>query len=454
MRKIILSLSAALLASTPAWAINCQVQTSCTTLGYTSNTDEGGCLKCPFGNQWACVKSAGQEEPSTGECQIGAILYSDMTCSSEVISSKTPIGVVFDSDRKLAIGLETSNTMWLSGIATISKFDAPDVKNYETSSTALSDINGKKNTKNILKYSRVGGRVSPAAEYVDAYKTKGTSAGDWYLPSLGELDILYKNKAKLSTALDLFGLRVFHSSFWSSTENSSLMAWEYDFSLGYIRSSIKCESSTDSGLATVIPVLDFSGTEEILDMEVGDILFSDMTTGKDKETGKTPIGVVLNVEDRLAIALNESKLQWSTKNFDIPNISDNEYLSTQNRDGKYNTKEAIKYCQANGKSCPAFEYVNAYTTEGTSVGDWYLPASGELQDIQLKQYVLNTTLEKIGGQVFSDDSGSNGDYWSSTEGKLGLSAWMYNFYGIYNTGGYSYDHSKDKSYRVRPVLAF
>ena len=54
MRKIILSLSTALLASTPAWAINCQVETNCTTLGYTSSKDEGNCLKCPFGNQWAC----------------------------------------------------------------------------------------------------------------------------------------------------------------------------------------------------------------------------------------------------------------------------------------------------------------------------------------------------------------------------------------------------------------
>ena len=58
MRKIILSLSAALLASIPVWAINCQVETDCTTLGYTIDSDAGGCLKCPFGNKWANVRSA------------------------------------------------------------------------------------------------------------------------------------------------------------------------------------------------------------------------------------------------------------------------------------------------------------------------------------------------------------------------------------------------------------
>ena len=127
MRKIILSLSATLLASPPVWAINCQVETNCTTLGYTSSKDEGNCLKCPFGNQWACLKndSSGQEDttptpdydsgeenttptPDYNNCKIGDILYSDMSCDSNVVASKTPIGVVFDGAKRLAIALDTA----------------------------------------------------------------------------------------------------------------------------------------------------------------------------------------------------------------------------------------------------------------------------------------------------------------------------------------------------------
>ena len=102
MRKIILSLSAALLASTPVWAINCQVETNCTTLGYTSSKDEGNCLKCPFGNQWACLKAdtSCPEDSSGSNCNVGDILYSDKTCSTDYDSSKTPIGLIFDSDKR------------------------------------------------------------------------------------------------------------------------------------------------------------------------------------------------------------------------------------------------------------------------------------------------------------------------------------------------------------------
>ena len=38
----------------------------------------------------------------------------------------------------------------------------------------------------------------------------------------------------------------------------------------------------------------------------------------------------------------------------------------------------LDFCKANGKTCPAFEYVNKYKTAGTKAGDWYLPAAGEL----------------------------------------------------------------------------
>ena len=138
MRKIILSLSAALLASTPVWAINCQVETDCTTLGYTIDSDAGGCLKCPFGNKWACSTSGGVSK----DCVVGAILNSDMSCSEDVVSGKTPIGVVFESEKRLAIGLNTSKLDWVAVSQDLC--DIPNLTNYDSILVALEDWNAKK----------------------------------------------------------------------------------------------------------------------------------------------------------------------------------------------------------------------------------------------------------------------------------------------------------------------
>ncbi len=105
----------------------------CKTLGYTEISNSGNCLKCPFGEYWACPEEkcgtsykytctgTNQKKPLTGacnekytfcncaagyewnngicsktlpKCQIGYIYYTDDTCSLNLDSSKTPQGVV------------------------------------------------------------------------------------------------------------------------------------------------------------------------------------------------------------------------------------------------------------------------------------------------------------------------------------------------------------------------
>ena len=225
MRKIILSLSTALLASTPAWAINCQVETNCTTLGYTSSKDEGNCLKCPFGNQWACLKTdtSCPEDSSGSNCNVGDILYSDMTCSSDVITSKTPIAVVSDTTNSLAFALEEENKSWSTTL-----FDVPNLTNVEI--TGKEDWEGKENTQTIVKYCSNNMKSCPAVEYISSYKTVGTSAGDWYLPALGELQAIYENMLILNYGLSkIYGTasrkiptdNYYH---WSSTESGGQRA--------------------------------------------------------------------------------------------------------------------------------------------------------------------------------------------------------------------------------------
>ena len=85
MRKIILSLSTALLASTPVWAINCQVATDCATLGYNSSTNTGGCLKCPFGEKWACSCTP---LPSETNCPNGTVAVDDGCGGARTVCKK------------------------------------------------------------------------------------------------------------------------------------------------------------------------------------------------------------------------------------------------------------------------------------------------------------------------------------------------------------------------------
>ncbi len=178
---------------------------------------------------------------------------------------------------------------------------------------------------------------------------------------------------------------------------------------------------------------------------IGDILYSDKSCSFDVVEGKTPIGVVFDRGNRLAIALDMAEKAWSDEHFYVPTLSSygSSSAATADRQGKHNTRLVLEYCKTNGKSCPAFEYVNSYKTEGTLAGDWYLPAVGELNAIYGNMGILNTALGKIGGTKLSSDM-----YWSSSE-LSSSDAWR-----LYFRTGEVIEYYKHNDYYVRPVLAF
>ena len=179
--------------------------------------------------------------------------------------------------------------------------------------------------------------------------------------------------------------------------------------------------------------------------KIGDILYSDKSCDPNVIASKKPIGVVFDRANKLAIGLEESNQYWATEYFDVPGLSNITSSSAVTADwqGKNNTRVVLEYCKTNGKSCPAFEYVNSYKTEGTQAGDWYLPALGELNAIYGNKDVLNITLGKIGGTKLGTNY-----YWSSSEFS-GYYAWVLDFsYGSADSG-YKYTDGY-----VRPVLAF
>ena len=184
---------------------------------------------------------------------------------------------------------------------------------------------------------------------------------------------------------------------------------------------------------------------------VGDILYSDKSCDPNVIATKKPIGVVFDRANKLAIGLEQSssELKWSNDYFDVPGLSNITSSSAVTADwqGKHNTRLVLEYCKTNGKSCPAFEYVNSYKTEGTLAGDWYLPAMGELNAIYGNRDALYTALGKIGETKLL-----TGYYFSSSESFYG-GAWSQNFSNGNIYDGF-YGNKDNNNYYVLPVLAF
>ncbi len=474
MRKFLLYSSALAVFGLSGGVVEaaCIQTPTCSSLGYTSTSSCTGGTKCPFGNYWNCdsvnkiteltnkitelekiIEEIKQNSSSNSDilsnCTIGDILYSDMSCDPNVVSGKTPIGVIFDVTNKLAIGLgESSSSLHWSD----DHFSVPGLSDISSSSVAKTDWQGKNNTRVVLEYCKAKGESCPAFEYVNSYMTEGTQAGDWYLPAMGELNAIRDNRDMLDITLGkIGGTKLSPNDYWSSSQFYTKEAWKLGFYSGNATYEYK-DYAYD-----VRPVIDYgdwanssAGDEEDSSQtcDVGDIFYSDKTCSADVVSGKTPIGVVFDTTNRLIVGLEQSHQYWSyPDSFNVPgvdNIKDST-LARADLDGKKNTSTILAYCKTKGKSCPAFEYVNSYKTEGTKAGDWYLPSMGELYAIYGNKGVLNVALGKIVATKFSADY-----YWSSSEYSDSY-AWVL----VFSNGNVdNYVHKDGNTFYVRPVMQY
>ena len=446
MRKILLMSSALALLSGTVEA-GCIQTPSCSSLGYSSTTACEGGLKCPWGNAWFCNVGGGGSgsNPDYSNCKIGDILYSDMSCNANMIVSKTPIGVVFDTTNGLAIAKdEFANMPWGAVVE-----DVSGVQNSSSVSTSTADWQGFKNTKAMYEADKSGANY-PAIKKVLTYSTTGTEQGQWYLPAAGELQAISTNKDTLNATLAKIGGTQMWGDYWSSSEQNSGSSYYIDIGTD--------SSSTGRKIAKnkAKPVINFGSKNKtdfaynnggtVVTCRVGDILYSDKKCYLGGMlAGKTPIGVVFDVSRRLAIALESSpsSMKWSTEKVDIPGITNTDYSEAlQDFDGKAKTA-AIKAYNSSLSNYPAAKYAYEYKTTGTNAGEWYLPAFGELNTVYSNKDYMNYALSLAGKKDIL-----GGTHWSSS---------VYANYGVQTlnfSDGSKNGYLKDEDHYVLPVLAF
>ena len=240
MKKYLLLGTSLIVASSAYAEFDCTKIPTCADLGYLQTaTDCAGknMLKCPFETDKVfCGGESSGGSTGQGCDTVGDILYSDLNCydeSSLPSVRATPIAVVFDTENRLAIGL--NNAPSAMGWASVQE-DISGLTNYSSSTTALEETTtGKENTATIVA---LGGDYA-SSSYAPGYcynLTEGNQPeGSWFLPSLKELKAIYDNQTTINTALTNSGGTALTTSFyWPSTEYGSNSAWVLRMRDGYV----------------------------------------------------------------------------------------------------------------------------------------------------------------------------------------------------------------------------
>ena len=163
-----------------------------------------------------------------------------------------------------------------------------------------------------------------------------------------------------------------------------------------------------------------------LTCHTGDIYYSDNTCDANSLEGKTPVGIVVDPNHHLIVALSSEPKRWdsfdSRKGYDIPGItnipiySDTSWeksveAASENLNGEYNSDKFIEYERQRHVRFPAVEYCNNKRTGGKK---WFIPSAGELLLFERNNTAINNALLKIR----PDKNLLNHYFWSSTEASL------------------------------------
>ena len=162
-------------------AETCTPTPDCKSLGYTETScPDGGGVKCPWNTSlmYCCKKC--EEQPPCMSCYVGWILNSDMTCSAEKASGKTPIGVISQQ--------------------TITTEDA--IVKCQALAFALKDISSSVDW-------------STGNSQCDSYSIEGISG--WHLPTIDEFRTVYNNIRLQNGLTAVNGTQFSDVYYWTSS---------------------------------------------------------------------------------------------------------------------------------------------------------------------------------------------------------------------------------------------
>lgn len=136
--------------------------------------------------------------------------------------------------------------------STSSKGDGVNISGVTTTSNrlvAFADFTGEANTNAIIKASsttNITNTEAYAPGFCNKYSRanangKGLLAGKWWLPSLGELAMIWANFDKINYALSKINgaTHLQKTLYWSSTQNSADYAWKLPMSDGLVNGGYK-----------------------------------------------------------------------------------------------------------------------------------------------------------------------------------------------------------------------
>ena len=176
---------------------------------------------------------------------------------------------------------------------------------------------------------------------------------------------------------------------------------------------------------------------------VGYIYYSDGTCDSVVYSTKTPIGVVVKTNE-LVMSLATKSMSWASSYVDVSGVTNYTGNTSVQTDynGKANTLAIVSAYPSDTTSNNAAKYCNSYSTAGTSAGQWYLPAAGEIYGYI---YANNRTLETAFGLLGLGFPSTN--LWSSSEYNSGYT-WLVTTYSGFVTNYLKYD-----TYSVSCLLA-
>lgn len=152
-------------------------------------------------------------------------------------------GVLVVEGGKMLVVAPTEATLYWSSAAV-----SAGGKTTSDRLTALDDWAGKTSTAAQITHNECK-TESYAPGFCASYSRtnangKGLTAGRWWLPSLGELMMIYANMRKINYALSLINgaTQLAETAYWSSTEYSATFAWFLHLINGYAGGGAKAAS--------------------------------------------------------------------------------------------------------------------------------------------------------------------------------------------------------------------